>query len=194
MMIIFDSTCFDMTTFSILYLFYFDIHNTTTVVWSLALCSALKLFTQDNLLFMTKPEGFNWYFPGVYSIMVIYWDILDFFYSGHISTAFILAYCCYVISVRHPHVAMYRYIANFWIYFKIPYVWIMMTWLRTHFIIDLTAGVGIAFLMTRGCETLSYYLEVKLCGMKTKDRQLLYYLICPKCGWSNDKATLLIDD
>ena len=155
-MIIFDHVFFDLTMFSLLYLFVFDMHFSTAFCWSLGLCSGMKTFTQENLFFMAKPEGFNWYFPGVYSLMVPYWDILDFFYSGHISTALSFIYGLKCLSLRHPNVAFYRYATNFWIYFRLPYIWIMMTWQRTHFFIDMTAAFAMTFVGSRVAEGLAY--------------------------------------
>ena len=140
------------------------------------------------MLTLDKPTGFMWYFPGVYSIMVPYWDILDFFYSGHISTAIIFAYAFYGLHKMYPSVPFYRCTFIFYAFFKLIYCWIMMIFTRTHFTIDMTFGLAFAYLSTRVGEALCYYPDVLLCGLKDKDRHMMHYRACPKCGWMNEHA------
>ena len=61
----------------------------------------------------------------------------------------------------------------------------MMTWLRTHFIIDMTAAFPIAYLSTRSAEKVSYYADVLFLGLPVKNRKMPYFKPCIKCGWSN---------
>ena len=60
-----------------------------------------------------------------------------------------------------------------------------MTWLRTHFVIDMTAGVVMAFLILRFGEKFSYLCDVKIRGTRAEDRLLWMYKACPACGWAN---------
>ena len=117
--------------------------------------------------------------------MVPYHDIQDFFYSGHLTTALILIYGYYQLSKQYPNVSFYRYVVYVIIFVKIPYIWLMMTWLRTHFIIDMTAAFPIAYLSTRSAEKVSYYADVLFLGLPVKNRKMTYFKPCIKCGWSN---------
>ena len=85
----------------------------------------------------------------------------------------------------YPKVSFYRYVFLYYVFIKMPYVWLMMTWTRTHFVIDMTFGFAFAYLNTRVGEILSYYFDVSLCGIRAKDRLMIAYKPCSKCGWSN---------
>ena len=80
LLVIYDSFTFDLGMYALLYLFSMGVFTSTAPFTSLGVNSLGKIFVQENLLTMGKPTGFLWYFPGLYSIMVPYWDILDFFY------------------------------------------------------------------------------------------------------------------
>ena len=95
LLVIYDSFTFDLGMYALLYLFSMGVFTSTAPFISLGINSVGKIFVQENLLTMGKPTGFLWYFPGLYSIMVPYWDILDFFYSGHVSTAIVASYGWY---------------------------------------------------------------------------------------------------
>ena len=47
------------------------------------------------MMAMLQPVGFNWYFPGLYAILVPFHDINDFYFSGHISNAAIFCTVLY---------------------------------------------------------------------------------------------------
>lgn len=42
-----------------------------------------------HIFIIEMPQGYNWAYPGVFSIFVPYGKTADFFYSGHIGTCMI---------------------------------------------------------------------------------------------------------
>jgi hypothetical protein len=118
-------------------------------------------------------------YPGLRSITVPYHDTNDFFYSGHVGTCFLLAL---------------EYRASGW--FKMSYLtvfitinqWMMMTAVRTHYIIDLAAGLVIAHYCFIMAEKLSFLVDVKLVGLPAEKRHRNWYKTCKCCGWSNKYA------
>jgi len=99
----------------------------------------------------------------------------------------------YKMTLRHPDQRLLHYALKFWILFKLPYIWIMMTFLRTHFVIDMTSGVVCGFIFTQAAEKISVLLDVYLRGLGAKSRDLLFYSVCPGCGWAIDNALAKID-
>ena len=136
-----------------------------------------------------RPPGFNWYFPGLYSAIVPYHDINDFYYSGHISTSGIFLCALYQLTVIHPDAKHFKYAFYFWIAFKIPYIWVMMTWTRTHYMIDLAGGLCFVPIVAIAAEKVGYLIEVLVMGVPARERKLLFFRPCPKCGWSNSYGT-----
>ena len=85
MIVVFDHFCFDVTMLAILYLCVADFYDAIGVfLIPFLLGSAAKAFVQDNGLTFHQPHGYNWYFPGAYSVMVPYHDMSDLYFSGHI--------------------------------------------------------------------------------------------------------------
>lgn len=123
--------------------------------------------------------------------MVPYHDIQDFYYSGHLTTALIHTYGWYQLSRQYPNVSFYRYVLYMIIFVKIPYIWLMMTWLRTHFIIDMFAAFPCAYLSCRYSEKVSYLADVLVLGIPAKNRTMSYFKPCVKCGWSNKDSLKL---
>ena len=127
--------------------------------------------------------------------MVPYHDINDFFFSGHISTASILSYGIYQLHRLHPDSKFFKYWFYFFFYFKLPYTWIMMTWTRTHFVIDLTCGLAMGWVVLNFVEkNVSFWVDISVMGLRAKDRHLLFYEACPSCGWANEWATKNLDE
>lgn len=71
----------------------------------------------------------------------------------------------------------------------------MMIVFRTHYLIDLIAGLFIVLPISHVADKLSFYFDVKLLGLRKAERkkQILLYQVCSRCGWSNPKASNLID-
>ena len=161
-MVIFDSFCFDLTMFSLLMLFFMGTLPVSNLFMALLTASLAKSIVQENLLTFGQPVGFNWYFPGLYSLMVPYHDICDFWYSGHISTALILIYGLRLLVQLYPDRPLFRNIHNIWLYIRIVYIYVQMTFLRTHFVIDMSGGVVMAGIAVLVAEKLSYCFDVMI--------------------------------
>jgi len=97
------------------------------------------------------------------------------------------------MTLKHPDYKLFRYAFRFWLFFKIPYIWIMMTLLRTHFVIDLTSGIAFGVIFTQAAEKISISLDVCLNGLRAKSRDLVFYSACPGCGWANGNSLAKID-
>lgn len=72
--------------------------------------------------------------------------------------------------------------------FVVMNMWVMLTFLRTHYIIDLITGFVVARLFHRWGEKLAFFVDVKLIGLPLEKRSNHYYAPCPKCGWNNKSA------
>ena len=71
------------------------------------------------------------------------------------------------------------------IIFVVMNMWITMTFLRTHYIIDFTSGYVFGRFVHRIGEKISYYPDVKLLGYNRQKRYSHHYDPCPRCGWGN---------
>lgn len=170
MLFIANNFCYDITIVSILYFFYKGQIKQCACFMGFLMSALTKAFVEDHLMTMYQPPGFNWYFPGIYSIMVPFHDINDFYFSGHISIAALLCYCLYGLKRRNPKSKLCRYAFRFWVFGKLPFIWVMMTITRTHFVIDLLSGLVFSGLCILYGEKLAYYPEVKIVGYHQKNR------------------------
>jgi len=169
MLYIFDDFCFDAIFCSFLYLYYVDTLNLSFFLGA-AVNTLTKKYMQENLLTLAQPSGYNYYFPGVYSLMIPWYDIADFYFSGRISTTIGFMYASYVIWCKMPHSKLAKWTFMFLMCFRIPYIWTVMTITYTHFVIDFLSGIAMGCLSILLAEKLIYYLEVKIEGKRTKDR------------------------
>lgn len=133
---------------------------------------------------MGRPDGFLWSYPGWWSFTVPYHDTNDFFYSGHIGT-------CLLVVLEYRAAKWYKmsYLAGFILVNQ----WVLMTFVRTHYIIDLITGAIMAHYCFMGAEWLSFFIDVKFLGVPGKDRFYNIYKPCKKCGWSNINASDYMD-
>ena len=58
-----------------------------TIFWYI-LFYVVRGVLQENFV-LSRPYGFIFYYPGINTFTAPYWDVLDFFYSGHIGNTFI---------------------------------------------------------------------------------------------------------
>lgn len=125
-----------------------------------------------------------YFFPGLYSITTPYIDVSDFYFSGHIGSTTLI---------------MSEFFASGWnkmgffVCFVIMNEWMMLMFLRTHYIIDFVTGFILARLLHYHAEKLSYYLDIKCWGIPAEKRQAKYFKPCLRCGWSNDNAERFVD-
>ena len=89
---------------------------------------------------MRRLDGFLFHYPGIPSLVVVYHDSYDFFYSGHIGT-------CFIITMEYRACKWFNQ-------------WFMMTCVRTHYVIDMIAGVIVAHYMHMIAEKICYYFDV----------------------------------
>lgn len=110
---------------------------------------------------MGRPEGFLWSWPGFYSIVVPYHDTNDFFFSGHVGTC--------VLMILEYKAAKWPKMMWFCIFIGINQ-WVLMTFVRTHYIIDLVTGGILAHYCHMFAEWISYVSDVKFVGAPGKTR------------------------
>lgn len=142
---------------------------------------------------MGRVEGYMYFYPGMYSMCVTYHDIYDFYYSGHLAFNGVQLYEMIALKRRRPEQKQWQYLCLYLTLLAI-YSWVMMTVLRAHYFIDLVGGLAIGFLWAIFSECLSYWPDVKLLGLRKKDRDTLHFSPCPKCGWLNNRASNYVDD
>ena len=144
-------------------------------------CALILFYPIRNVIqaifLMGRPVGFLWSFPGIMSLTVPYFDTNDFYFSGHVGSTTLYA---------SEYLAMKWYKMAGIIIFCVVDVWIALTFLRTHYIIDFTSGYVFSRFVHRIGEKLSYYPDVKLLGYAREKRFTHHYDPCPKCGWGND--------
>jgi len=64
----------------------------------------------------------------------------------------------------------------------------MMLLLRTHYFVDLVAGVIFAHYLLMVSEYLSYYVDVRLLRQRAEGRGRIFYKPCCNCGHPNAAA------
>lgn len=148
--------------------FYFWYWQTGRIFGTLALFYPIRQTLQNNF-FMGRQAGFLWFYPGLTSLTIPYFDTNDFYFSGHVGSSAIFAS---------------EYFASGWskmclvIIFVVVNEWVMLTFLRTHYIIDLITGLIVARLFHMWGEKLAYLYDVKLMGLPYRKRQFAYYEPC----------------
>mgnify|MGYP000896820151 CR=1 FL=1 len=191
--IIFESLVIDLNMIGLLVLYRFNKLPSFAFVIVELLAQLGKNIIQNQLMTLGRLPGFNFQFPGFYSTLASYHDILDFYYSGHMATAVVSIYALLSLKRQHPDVRMFGWMFNFQVFFNLPYIWLHMTALRTHYSIDLAGGFAAGVVCISLGEKLSWYVDVGIFGSKTQNRGLFYYQPCPSCGWAVEKGQSLID-
>ena len=105
--------------------------NTWRPIMSMMSFYMLRMFCQ-GIFYMEFPEGNNWSYPGFPSLFVPYVKSSDFFYSGHVGI---------VTLMMLDNLAWKNYFCAALSAFSICFESVVMTILRTHYSIDLVAGV-----------------------------------------------------
>ena len=100
---------------------------------------------------MRRLDGFLFHYPGIPSLVVVYDDSYDFFYSGHIGT-------CFIITMEYRACKWFK--MHYFTLFIMLNQWFMMTCVRTHYVIDMIAGVIVAHYMHMIAEKICYYFDV----------------------------------
>ena len=193
LLLIIDDFGFDVTIVSALYLYQADGFNAASFFIALGLNSGCKSFVQDNWLTFRQAFGANWYFPGIYSMIVTWHDMNDIYYSGHISNGIIFTYYTFLLWKRHPDSKFAKFWFFYHVFCRMPYTWVIMTILRTHYIIDDFTGLGCGLFFAYFAEKLSYIVEALILGMRARKRELYWHKACPRCGWSNQNPLIQMD-
>ena len=125
-----------------------------------------------------------WSNPGITAITIPYFDTNDFYFSGHIasSTIYTLEYW----SMGWKKVSMM-------VAFIVFNEYLLLLFVRVHYVIDTITGFIIAFHLHRLAEYLCFFWDVKLMGYPAHRRQMYYFAPCPRCGWSNESAEKYVD-
>ena len=81
-------------------------------------------------------------------------------------TAAVLMCSLYSLAKRHPNVKLFRWMFIAWLAFKVPYIVLYMTALRTHYFIDFASGLCFGVLAFILAEYLSYFIDVLILGRR----------------------------
>jgi hypothetical protein len=112
---------------------------------------------------MRRLDGFLFRYPGVHSLVVVYHDANDFFYSGHIGT-------CFIISMEYRACRWFK--MHYLTLFIMVNQWFMMTCVRTHYFIDMITGLIVAHYMHMVAEKLAYFWDVSMMKIGASRSQL----------------------
>lgn len=109
----------------------------------------------QKVWFIEKPPGYLWDYPGVLSIFVGYGKSADFFFSGHLGVC-VLNYCEFMANKM-----------EYWAYFclfSLAMQTFLMIVLRSHYSIDMIAGVIIAHYIFIQSDKYAYIAEWYIFG------------------------------
>jgi len=112
---------------------------------------AMRAFLQ-SIFFMTFPEGFIWDYPGFPSVAVEYFYKNDFFYSGHLGMLMIS-----FLEFRRDNLTFMSCFAMFALLFN----FFMLVATRSHYSIDLIAGIIIGHYCFIMGERISDFIDGK---------------------------------
>jgi hypothetical protein len=167
---IIDSATYDVAMIYFLYYFGFSKYRVTMrMLFSNALVGASKLSFQEHICTLGRLEGYLWFFPGFYSLNVPYFDVNDFFFSGHLgmNDSFLYEFLC--ASRNYPG-SWFPALAVSFIVFVFTKTFMMVVF-RTHYLIDLLAGFCIGLPILHLAEKLSYFSDVKIMGLRKTERK-----------------------
>ena len=167
---IFDSATYDVGMIYFLYYFGFTKYRVTMrMLFSNALLAGSKITFQEFICTLGRLEGYLWFFPGFFSLNVPYFDVNDFYYSGHLgmNDSFLYEFIC--ASRNHPN-SWHPFLAACFIVFIFSKS-LMMVVLRTHYFIDLIAGLYIGLPILHLSEKLSFISDVKIMGLRKHERK-----------------------
>lgn len=144
-------TCSTLLDILVLVGFYrFAVYATTY-----RLAMALVVFYSFRLILLQlaqfeQPEGYNWGWPGWFSLTVSYGQTQDFFYSGHVGICMI-------------HFLEFYAVGWYWLsaYALVTLVMqvILMYALRSHYTVDMIAGIVFAHYFWILSEKYSYLVD-----------------------------------
>ncbi len=147
------SIMMDVMVISFLVHWFFKLH-TFRLFLTYIVFYGIRSIIQNRFL-MGRPEGYLWGENGFPSMLIVYHDISDFFYSGHVGSC--------VIALSEYHAQGYRKMC-FVIGFIVWIEWTLLMLVRTHYVIDLVCGLIFARIVHRASEKVCWLYDVKICG------------------------------
>ena len=147
-----------LTTWS----FYRFVRYSATYRLVLCMGSFYSLRVLCQALFkVERPEGYDWDYPGVFSIFVPYGRTSDFFYSGHVGICniFMLEFW----TVGWPYSAIYAFTV------MLLQIFTMLA-LRAHYTIDMFAGIVFSHYLFIISEKYVYLIDWHLFGIPIEKR------------------------
>ena len=146
----------------------FAVYATTfRMIIALVLFYSVRAIIQA-LCTLEQPEGYNWGYPGWFSLVVPYGITNDFFYSGHVGV-------CFIFYLE------FNAIGWFWmsLYSLLTMVVqiVLMLALRSHYSIDMISGIAFGHFFWIMAEKYSYLIDwsvfrIPLEKRMAKDRSL----------------------
>ena len=110
---------------------------------------------------------------------VPYHDVNDFFYSGHIGT-------CFLIVLEYRACKWFK--MSYFTVFIMLNQWVMMTLVRTHYIIDLITGLIVSHYVFMLAERIAFFIDAKVFRIPPNKRPTSSTMPCNYCGWNNRYA------
>ena len=102
----------------------------------------ISRFALQAIWVQEYPPGYNWAYPGLYSIFVPYGETADFFFSGHVGI-------CSLVYFEHLREGNHK-MKKFALFTMLAQVFLMVV-LRSHFTVDMVSAfifAHYAFLMS----------------------------------------------
>jgi hypothetical protein len=132
---------------------------------------------------MMRYENLVQRYPGIPSLTIGYFDLNDFYYSGHIgsSTFFTME----LFALGHKKCALVGLCI-------VVHEWIFMAFSRQHYIIDLFSGLMFSITCHRIGEMATWIIDCKLFKMRKERREPYWYKVCGRCGWLCCDASKLV--
>lgn len=155
-------TCSTEIDFMTLYSFYRFCRYSTTwrFVIALAVFYVLRGIT-THIFMMEMPAGYNWAYPGVFSIFVPYGKTADFFYSGHIGIC--------MLQYLEFDACGQRWWSIFSLFAMMSQIFMMIA-LRSHYTMDMMAAVIFAHYFWVMAEKYSYIIDWYIFGIPLSKR------------------------
>lgn len=176
---ILDSATYDIGMMYFLYYYGFtDRRVTLRMLLSTTMVGFAKVIFQEYVCTLGRLEGYIWFFPGVYSLNVPYFDINDFYFSGHLgaNATFLYEFMC--ASRNYPD-SWFKTLFGFFLVLIFTKS-LMMIVFRAHYSIDLIAGFLITVPILHAADKLSYFFDIKVMGLRKTERknQIMLYQVC----------------
>jgi len=165
------------------------------VVWTrynrtirLAFCLVSFYFIRgrcQKYFYMMRYEDLVQRYPGIPSLTIGYFDLNDFYFSGHIGSS--TFYTMEMWALGHKKMTLVGVLI-------VIYEWIFMIFSRQHFIIDMLSGLVISLSCHRLGEMLCYPIECWVIRQRKARRETFWYKVCGRCGWLCCDASKLVSE